>query len=121
MSDLAELVDRYIATWNEKDSARRKAAINELWAEDASYIDPMVAAEGRDAIDATIAAVQEQFPDFTFRLAGNPDAHHNLVRFTWELGPEGAEAVVIGFDVAVATEDGRLRDVHGFLDKVPAA
>jgi hypothetical protein len=30
-------------------------------------------------------------------------------------------AVVVGFDVAVATDDGRLRDVHGFLDRVPAA
>jgi len=28
--------------------------------------------------------------------------------------------VVIGFDVAVATEDGRLGTVLGFLDKVPA-
>jgi hypothetical protein len=120
MSDLVDLVDRYIAVWNEKDSARRRAAIDELWAEDASYVDPLVVAKGRDAIDATIASVQQQFPDFRFRLAGSPDAHHNLVRFTWELGQEGAEAVVVGFDVAVATDDGRLRDVHGFLDRVPA-
>jgi hypothetical protein len=48
------------------------------------------------------------------------DAHHNLARFTWELGQDGAEAVVVGFDVAVLSEDGRLREVHGFLDKVPS-
>jgi hypothetical protein len=48
------------------------------------------------------------------------DAHHQQARFTWGLGPEGAEPVVIGFDVAVTGEDGRITSVHGFLDKVPA-
>jgi hypothetical protein len=120
MSDFDELIHRYLAIWNEHDPARRRAEIDDLWTEDATYVDPLAVAEGRDAIDATIAAVQGQFPDFTFRLAGGVDAHHNLARFTWELGPKDGEAVVVGFDVAVLTDDRRLRNVHGFLDKVPA-
>jgi hypothetical protein len=28
----------------------------------------------------------------TFRLAGAVDAHHDQARFTWELGPDGADA-----------------------------
>ncbi len=28
---------------------------------------------------------------------------------------------MVGFDVAVVNEDGQIRSVHGFLDKVPAA
>lgn len=115
-----DLIRRYIATWNEQDPELRRKMIDEVWAENASYIDPLVVAEGRDAIDATIAAVQQQFPDFGFRLAGPVDAHHNLARFTWELAPASADAVVVGFDVAVLTENGRLACVHGFLDKVPA-
>jgi hypothetical protein len=55
-----------------------------------------------------------------FTPAGPVDAHHQQARFTWGLGPEGAEPVVIGFDVAVTGEDGRITSVHGFLDKVPA-
>ncbi|MCP2258181.1 SnoaL-like domain-containing protein [Streptoalloteichus tenebrarius] len=120
MSDVQELVERYIATWNEQDPARRRAAIDAIWTEDASYVDPMVVAEGRDAIDATIAAVRQQFPGLSFRLGGAVDAHHHLARFTWELAEGDGEAVVVGFDVAVLAEDGRLRTVHGFLDKVPA-
>ncbi|MCW2860664.1 MAG: hypothetical protein JWP48_2372 [Actinoallomurus sp.] len=42
------------------------------------------------------------------------------MRFWWELGPQGGEAVVVGFDVAVIAQDGRIQVVHGFLDKVPA-
>ena len=121
MSEMDELVGRYIATWNERDPARRRAAIDEIWSEDASYIDPVAVAEGRDAINATIGAVQEQFPGLAFQLAGQVDAHHNLARFRWELAADGGEALVVGFDVAVLSEDGRLRNVHGFLDKVPAA
>jgi hypothetical protein len=36
------------------------------------YIDPLAVAEGRDAIAATIAPVQQQFPGFMFRLTGAP-------------------------------------------------
>lgn len=120
MSAMNKLVERYIATWNEKDPVALRAAVTELWTEDGVYIDPLAEAEGTDAITAVIGAVQAQFPDFTFRLGPNVDAHHNLARFTWELGPAGGEAVVIGFDVVVGTDDGRLDRVHGFLDKVPA-
>ncbi|MET8385301.1 nuclear transport factor 2 family protein [Streptosporangium canum] len=120
MNDTAKLVERYLATWNITDTAERRAEIDAIWAEDARYVDPLVDATGRDAIDATIAAVQQQFPDLVFTPGGDVDAHHDLARFTWNLGPEGGEAIVVGFDVAVLTEDGRIRTVHGFLDQVPA-
>ena len=71
-------------------TARRKL-IDGTWAADASYIDPLAEAHGRDAIDATIAAAQAQFPGFVFSLAGPVDTHHQQARFTWGLGPEGAE------------------------------
>ncbi|WP_214410551.1 nuclear transport factor 2 family protein [Sphaerisporangium fuscum] len=120
MSDINELVTRYMATWNETDPVARRAAIDEIWAEDGTYTDPIAVAEGRDAIDATIAAVQGQFPGLVFTLAGAVDAHHDIARFTWELGPAGGESLVVGFDVAVLTADGRIGKILGFLDKVPA-
>jgi hypothetical protein len=114
-----EVIERYIACWNQTDPGLRRKLIDQTWAADASYTDPLAAAAGRDAIDATIGAVQEQFPGFTFTLLGPVDSHHRQARFTWGLGPDGAEPVVVGFDVAVAGEDGRLATVLGFLDKVP--
>ncbi|GAA3137094.1 nuclear transport factor 2 family protein [Streptosporangium carneum] len=121
MGDTVKLVERYIATWNITDAAERRAEIDDIWTEDARYVDPLVDVTGRDAIDATVAAVQGQFPGLVFTLGDGVDAHHDLVRFTWNLGPEGGEAIVVGFDVAALTEDGRIRTVHGFLDRVPAA
>jgi hypothetical protein len=121
MSEFEAVAARYIDTWNETDPAARRTAINRLWADDARYVDPLAAAHGRDEIDATIAAVQTQFPTFKFRLSGPVDGHHGQCRFGWELGPAGADAPVAGFDVAVLTDDGRLQTVLGFLDRVPAA
>lgn len=118
-----DVIDRYIASWNQTDPQLRRKLIDELWAPDASYIDPLAEAHGRDAIDATIAAVQAQFPGFSFALLDSVDAHHNQARFTWGLSPagapDGADPIVIGFDVAVTDGAGRLTSVLGFLDKVP--
>ena len=114
-----DLIERYLACWNETEPAARRKLIDDLWAEDASYIDPMAQAHGRDAIDAIIAAVQGQFPGLVFTPVGSVDAHHRQARFTWGLGPAGVEPIVIGFDVAVTDGDGRLTTVLGFLDKVP--
>jgi SnoaL-like domain len=116
-----ELAQRYIAAWNESDANVRRAAVDALFADDATYVDPVASAEGRDALTALIGAVQEQFGGFTFRLAGTVDGHHNQLRFGWELGPAGGPAPVVGFDVAVIDEAGRIRSVLGFLDKVPVA
>jgi hypothetical protein len=119
--DFDKLAAGYIDTWNERDPAARAAAIDRLWAADARYTDPLADAQGRDAIGATVAAVQQQFPDFEFRLAGPVDGHHDQCRFTWELGPRGGEAPVAGFDVAMIGTDGTIRSVLGFLDRVPAS
>jgi SnoaL-like domain len=120
MSDFTKLAEQYIATWNETDPAARRALIDETWAKDGQYIDPLAEVAGRDQIDAVIAAAQAQFAGMTFRLAGPVDAHHDQARFTWELGPDGT-ALVVGFDVAKRDADGRLALVLGFLDKVPSA
>ncbi|NED53274.1 nuclear transport factor 2 family protein, partial [Micromonospora aurantiaca] len=58
MSDMNELVQHYIAAWNETDGDARRAVVAEVFAEDAEYIDPLVSVQGRDGLDATIAAVQ---------------------------------------------------------------
>lgn len=115
------LATRYLAAWNETDPAARRAAVADLFADDVRYTDPLVTTEGRDALEATIGAVQQQFPGFVFRLAGPVDAHHDQLRFTWELGPAGREAPVAGSDVAVVDGSGRIRTVLGFLDRVPSA
>ena len=120
MDIFEDLAQRYLATWNETDPTARRRAVDELYAQDARYVDPLAAAEGREAIAATIGAVQQQFPGYRFRLAGPVDGHHDQARFSWELGPESGDAPIVGFDVVTTDGRGRLQSVLGFLDKVPA-
>jgi hypothetical protein len=77
-------------------------------------------ATGRSEIAGLIGAVHERFPDFSFSLLGKPDGFGANVRFSWGLGPLGAEPPIKGTDF-VTLENGRLERVIGFLDEVPAA
>ena len=118
---MQEIIDRYIAAWNETEAAARRELVGSLWAADGSYTDPVADVRGPDAIAGLMGAAQQQFAGLVFTLGGPVDANHNQARFTWHLGPDGGEPVVIGFDVVVLDGDGRIASVHGFLDKVPAA
>jgi SnoaL-like domain len=115
------LAERYLAMWNATDPTERRGLINDLCAPGVRYIDPLADVMGRDQLDALIAAVQQQFPGFTFTLNGNVDAHHAQARFGWDLGPTSGPAPVAGFDVITVDEAGQLRLVLGFLDRVPSA
>lgn len=121
MTDVTTLVQNYLGAWNETDGDARLRAIEEVWAENGTYVDPLANVGGHTQISNLIGAVQQQAPGLVFRLRNGIDAHHNVARFGWELvPPEGGESVVEGFDVAV-TENGRIATVVGFLDKAPAA
>ena len=117
---ITEILAGYIAVWNETDEAARAARIAEVFTPEIEYTDPLASVHGHAEMSGLVGAAQGQFPGYTFRLAGTPDAHHDVVRFTWELAQGDAEALVVGFDVALLAPDGRIGAVAGFLDKVPA-
>lgn len=120
MADIATVVNTYIAVWNEADPARRRDLIGQTWTERGTYLDPLMAGEGVDGIDAMVAAAQRQFPGHRFDLTVGPDAHNDVVRFTWTLvGVETGATAAVGVDFATVGADGRLESVVGFLE--PAA
>ena len=120
MDSYDTVVERYLAVWNESDPARRRELLAQGWSHDAHYHDPVMDGSGHEAIDALVQGAQRQFPGFRFRQVGKADGHHGYVRFSWELGPPDGPAPIAGSDVAVLGADGRLKQVIGFLDRVPA-
>lgn len=119
MTDLNTIAENYIAAWNESDAARRKALLEATFTEDVGYRDPIMQGDGHNGIAALIEGVQQRFAGFRFSLKGKPDGFAETIRFSWNLGPEGVESVIEGTDIGVI-ENGRLKSVTGFLDKVPA-
>jgi hypothetical protein len=109
------VVDTYIAAWNEGDATRRRELVAQTWTEDGTYLDPLMSGAGTDQLTAMIGAAQAQFPGHRFELAFGPDAHNDVVRFAWRLvGADGP--VAAGTDFATVADDGRLRNVTGFLE-----
>jgi len=120
MSHLTDLIDAYIAMWNETNDARRRELIARVWTEGARYLDPVMEGEGRSGIDAMVRGVQERFPGHRFRRTSDVDSHHDRLRFGWELGPESGPAIVKGTDMGIVSE-GRLSAITGFFDQAPGA
>lgn len=120
MENTIDLIDRYIAMWNEADARRRRELIAQIWTEDASYLDPVMNGEGHTGIDAMVQGVQERFPGHRFRRASDVDSHHDRVRFNWELAPESGTAIVSGSDFGVIA-NGRLQTITGFFDTKPTS
>ena len=118
MSDFNKIARDYISLWNETDTARRARLLGEQWMPRATYIDPLAKAAGHDEIGAYIGGVHQRFPGYRFALLGEAEGHGEHLRFSWSLGPDGAEAPIEGSDV-VTLESGRIANVVGFLDKVP--
>lgn len=120
MSNATQLVDRYLAAWNEADGGRRRHLVSEAFVETATYRDPAQKSDGLSGIDAMIAAAQVRFPGMRFERIGEPEAHNDSVRFRWSLGLAGAESIVEGTDFATIAGD-RFASVTGFFDKLPAS
>lgn len=119
-TSLRTVIDGYFAMWNETDPIRRRNIIEETWTRDASYIEPLIAVEGHDGLNEGVAALQARFPDHALRPAGQVDAHHDRVRWRWELlGPQGGAPLASGTNVGVLGPDGRLRQVTGVFDSTP--
>jgi hypothetical protein len=119
MSDLATVVDTYLGMWNEEDAAARAAIIEQAWAVDGRYVDPLLEATGHAALSDMVAGVHAQFPGQRFRRTTGVDGHHDQVRFGWELvTPDGA-VTVAGLDVGEIGDDGRFRRIVGFFGPIP--
>jgi hypothetical protein len=119
MTEAETIGRRYIETWNETDAVRRHTLLSQLFAEDATFVDPVLKGDGLAGIDTVMAQVHQRYPDHRFALVGKPDGFGDYVRLSWALGPEGREAPIKGTDF-LSLEHGRLKSVTGFFDQLPA-
>ncbi len=112
MSELNQLVNRYIALWHEPDAELRRQSITELWVEDGAQFTRLREIRGYQALIERVSTAYEKFvktEGFLFRLSSDVDAHHNAVKFTWEMVPAaGGEAAAVGTIFLLLSDDGRI-------------
>jgi hypothetical protein len=95
MQVAADLIDRYVAVWNEPDRDTRRSRIESVWAPDGTTCYRLLDARGYEAIEARVAASWERWlreGKYIFRPA-RAASHHRAVKFDFAM---------------VATADGKI-------------
>lgn len=109
------LTRNLLEVFGERDPAKRKAVISEIFSDDSVFFDPDGEYVGRDSIEKVVTALQAKFPDFVFRTVGAPQALGNAGRLAWGFGPENEPPRVTGTDVILVRGD-RIAALYAFLD-----
>jgi hypothetical protein len=113
---ILELLDRNLQeVFGEGDDQLRRAAINELWTEDAVLYVPPGIIEGRDAIDKFAGDLRATHPHFVYTPHGKPQVLHNAGRVAWSSGPRDEAPEYTGWDVIIV-RDGLIAALYVFLD-----
>jgi hypothetical protein len=104
--------------FGENDPKRRRAAIDEIYAEDCVFYDPKSGAHrGRDGIERIAATIRAMQPDFRYQ----PEAPEELGdggRIKWVEGRPGEAPAVAGTDFIIA-RNGQIAAVYLFFDELP--
>ncbi len=102
--------------FGEGDPARRRAAIDALYTEDAVFYGPGGEAhQGRDAIDRIAGLIRAGHPTFAYTETSPAQASHDAGRLSWVSGPAGEPPRYAGHDFILVRE-GRIAAIYVFLD-----
>ena len=105
--------------FGENDPARRRAAIDELWAENGVFCDPKTGVHrGRDEIDRVAGAIRATHPDFLYQPITEPEESGNGGLVRWVSGRPGEAPAYAGTDFIIV-RDGRIAALYLFFDKLP--
>src|SRR6202166_2363017 len=105
--------------FGEGDSARRRAAIQELYTEDCVLYAPPGTFVGHDALDRFAGGLPATHPHFVYTPHGAPQVLHNWGRLAWGSGRNGETTAYTGVNFIIARE-GKIAALYVFLDSPPS-
>jgi hypothetical protein len=132
----AELVEKYLALWEEPDADQRRRMIAELWTEDGRHIlEPpeeirriaarpglaltaILEARGYEEIEARAASSYEHWvgsEGLSFRGRDDADRLGDVVKFHWDAVAKDGEVVAVGLVFFVLAADGRIERDYTFV------
>ena len=102
--------------FGEDDPVRRRAAINEIYHEDAIFYDPKGGiTRGRAEIDRVAGEIKATHPKFKYQPISKPEEVGNSGRVKWISGRPGEVPAYAGTDFIIA-RDGRIAAIYLFFD-----
>ncbi len=112
---LEATIDRYCEAWTDPDPAKRAALLADVWAPGATYTDPMVHAEGAEALLKHIAGIHQHRPGARIARTSELQVHHDVARFAWQVTLPDGSSLPEGLDLAIFDADGRIKWIVGFF------
>jgi len=104
--------------FGEIDPVRRRAAIDEIFHEDAVFYEPNGAYRGRDEIDRIAGVIKATHPDFQYQPLSPPEEIGDGCRVRWGSGSPGRPPAYAGTDFLIV-RDGKIAALYLFFDKLP--
>jgi hypothetical protein len=102
--------------FNERDDAKRAAAIAALYTHEPVMYEPSRLVQGQADISQVASDLLQHFgPTFRFRAEGVAVGHHGMATLRWSSGEPGMPPVVQGFDTAEII-DGRIARLWVLID-----
>jgi SnoaL-like domain len=114
------LTRNLIGVFGEGDPVRRRATIEDIYAEDCVFYDPKGAYRGRVEIDRIAGIIRASHPDFRYTPTSEPEERGDGGRIQWVSGPPDAAPAYAGTDF-ITVRDGRITAIYLFFDKIPAS
>lgn len=116
---ISELLLRNLEdVFGESDPVRRRAAIDELFHEDAVFHEPKGEYRGRDEIHRIAGVIKATYPDFRYQPIAPPEELGDGGRVRWVSGSPGKAPAYAGTDFIIA-RDGRIAALYLFFDALP--
>lgn len=105
--------------FGEIDPLRRRAALEQVFHEDAVFYDPAGGVfRGHAAIDQVAGAIKATHPDFQYRPVAEPEIVGDGGRIKWVSGRPGEAPEYAGTDFIIA-RDGKIAAIYLFFDPLP--
>lgn len=105
--------------FGESDPVRRRAAVGEIFHEDAIFYEPKSGAyHGRDEIHRIAGVIKATHPDFQYQPISPPEETGDGGRVRWVSGAPGQAPAYAGTDFIIA-RDGKIAAVYLFFDELP--
>jgi hypothetical protein len=113
---IATLAMRNLAeVFGENDPKRRRAAISEIYAEDAVVHAPPGAITGHDALDRFAGELRSTHPNFVYTRSAEPQVLHDSARLAWGSGPVDEPPRYTGGE-----DFGKITALYVYLDLPPS-
>jgi hypothetical protein len=104
--------------FGENDPVRRRAAIEEMFHEDAVFHEPNGVHRGRDEIDRIAGVIKSAHPAFRYQPIAPTEELGDGGRVRWVSGVPGETPAYAGTDFIIA-RDGKIAAVYLFFDELP--